>query len=157
MASTIPDEMLGPVPTSGSNGVSVFADVVQAPEDPILGVRTERISNQCFLWFFLIFFSHDFGVICIVWLGHRGVQQGSVSDEGEFGCWGVSDWGEISEDLAMLLRLFFGLWFYFWLFWWAVLLFLECLKIHRKGNRLFWMWSGEPSRCWWMIGMIFAI
>ncbi|KAH7685717.1 Aspartate aminotransferase protein [Dioscorea alata] len=47
MASTIPDEMLGPVPTSGSNGVSVFADVVQAPEDPILGVTVAFNKDPC--------------------------------------------------------------------------------------------------------------
>ncbi|KAH7659325.1 Aspartate transaminase protein [Dioscorea alata] len=39
--------MLGPVPTSSSNGVSVFADVVQAPEDPIFGVTVAFNKDPC--------------------------------------------------------------------------------------------------------------
>ncbi|KAM0938575.1 putative aspartate transaminase [Dioscorea sansibarensis] len=38
MASGNPSETISPFPTAGSFGESVFAHVVQAPEDPILGV-----------------------------------------------------------------------------------------------------------------------
>lgn len=38
MASEIADSAIAPSPTAGFHGGSVFAHVVQAPEDPILGV-----------------------------------------------------------------------------------------------------------------------